>query len=231
MRTIRRTSGCGRALRVSLRLIVAARRLRSSALPSPNGCRTRDRSSLRRDHWRTSVPHRGDAHQQQVAGATAPRSRDAGRHDAVLWPDARRGGPPPVAVAHAGAPAICRHRGSRPPTHYIDLCDRVGLDLGSRGSRGSRGSVGSPIEPLEPKLLPSTVRHEWASGADGSAREWHSRGHRFDPGLVHQTFISILNRPQVAEGQCGYGGSNKAVSVERDSVGKEQLLEPLPLVE
>ena len=49
--------------------------------------------------------------------------------------------------------------------------------------------------------------------------------------LVHQTFIPSLNRPQVAEGRCGYGGSNKAVSVERDSLGKEQLLEPLALFE
>ena len=47
------------------------------------------------------------------------------------------------------------------------------------------------------------------------------------PVWVHQTFISSLNRPQVAEGRCGYAGSNKAFSVERDSVGKEQLLEPL----
>ena len=47
--------------------------------------------------------------------------------------------------------------------------------------------------------------------------------------LVHQTFIPTLNRPQVAECRCGYGGSNKAVSVERDR--KEQLLEPLPLFE
>ena len=30
---------------------------------------------------------------------------------------------------------------------------------------------------------------EWASGAAGSAREWHSRGHRFDPGLVHNPFF------------------------------------------
>ena len=43
----------------------------------------------------------------------------------------------------------------------------------------------------------------------------------------HQTFIFSLNRPQVAEGRCGYAGSNRAFSVERDSVGKEQLLEPL----
>jgi len=49
--------------------------------------------------------------------------------------------------------------------------------------------------------------------------------------LGHQTFIPTLNRPQVAEGRRGYGGSNKAVSVERDSVRKEQLLEPLALFE
>ena len=72
---------------------------------------------------------------------------------------------------------------------------------------------------------------KWASGAVGSAREWHSRGHRFDPGLVHQTSISGLDFPQVAERRRSYAGSNKAISVERDSVRKEQLLEPLPLFE
>jgi hypothetical protein len=49
--------------------------------------------------------------------------------------------------------------------------------------------------------------------------------------LVHQTFISGSDFPQVAEGRCGYAGSNKAISVERDSIRKEQLLEPLTLVE
>ena len=49
--------------------------------------------------------------------------------------------------------------------------------------------------------------------------------------LVHQTFIPTVNRPQVTEGRRGYGGSNKAVSVERNSDWKEQLLEPLPLFE
>ena len=43
--------------------------------------------------------------------------------------------------------------------------------------------------------------------------------------------FSSLDSPQVAEGRCGYAGSNKAFSVERDSVGKEQLLEPLSLFE
>jgi hypothetical protein len=50
-------------------------------------------------------------------------------------------------------------------------------------------------------------------------------------GLAHQTFIFGSYFPQVAEGRCGYAGSNKAISVERDSVRKEQLLEPLALVE
>ena len=27
---------------------------------------------------------------------------------------------------------------------------------------------------------------EWACGAAGSALPWHGRGHRFDPGQVHQ---------------------------------------------
>ncbi len=44
-----------------------------------------------------------------------------------------------------------------------------------------------------------------------------------DPGQVHHTFIPAHNRPQVAERRCGYGGSNKAFSVERDSCWKEQV--------
>ena len=54
---------------------------------------------------------------------------------------------------------------------------------------------------------------------------------RFDSGLGHQTFIFSLNRPQAAESECGCGGSNKAVSIERDSLWKEQVLEPLALLE
>ena len=38
----------------------------------------------------------------------------------------------------------------------------------------------------------------WASGAVGSAPEWHSGGHGFESRLVHQTFISGLDSPQVA---------------------------------
>jgi hypothetical protein len=49
--------------------------------------------------------------------------------------------------------------------------------------------------------------------------------------LASQTFLFGLDLPQVAEGRCSCAGSNKAISVERDSVGKEQLLEPLSLVE
>jgi hypothetical protein len=80
-------------------------------------------------------------------------------------------------------------------------------------------------------LLSYCVHTRWACSAVGSAPEWHSGGHQFDPGQVHQTFISGSDFPQVAEGRCGYAGFNKAISVERDSIRKEQLLEPLTLVE
>src|SRR6478735_9390665 len=49
--------------------------------------------------------------------------------------------------------------------------------------------------------------------------------------LAHHPFIPTLNRPQVAEGRCGYAGSNKAFSVERYSVRKKELLKPLTLFE
>ena len=50
-------------------------------------------------------------------------------------------------------------------------------------------------------------------------------------GLVHQPFISIHDRLQVAESRSGYAGSTEAFSVERNSVWKEQLLELLALFE
>jgi hypothetical protein len=37
--------------------------------------------------------------------------------------------------------------------------------------------------------------------------------------------------PQIAAGRRGYAGSNTSISAERDSIRKEQLLEPLSLVE
>ena len=49
--------------------------------------------------------------------------------------------------------------------------------------------------------------------------------------LGHRTFISSSDFPQLVESRCGYAGSNKSISVKSNSVGKEQLLEPLALVE
>jgi hypothetical protein len=44
------------------------------------------------------------------------------------------------------------------------------------------------LRPVWPwaTIICSALPKKWASSAVGSAREWHSRGHRFDPGLVHQ---------------------------------------------
>jgi hypothetical protein len=66
----------------------------------------------------------------------------------------------------------------------------------------------------------------------GDVRQLYDRAvAEFGPALAHHTFIFGSDFPQVAEGRCSCAGSNKAISVERDSVGKEQLLEPLPLFE
>jgi hypothetical protein len=50
-------------------------------------------------------------------------------------------------------------------------------------------------------------------------------------GLVQNPFISDPDFPQVAESQCSCGGSNQRGTVERNSLWKEELLEPLPLFE
>ena len=50
-------------------------------------------------------------------------------------------------------------------------------------------------------------------------------------GLWPPGLIPTVNLPQVTERRCGYYGSNKAGAVERDSLGEEELLEPLALVE
>jgi hypothetical protein len=34
----------------------------------------------------------------------------------------------------------------------------------------------------------------WGCGAVGSAREWHSRGRRFNPGQLHQTALRACRR-------------------------------------
>src|SRR5437870_2058322 len=120
VRTIGGASGCGRALRVWLRLIASRRSVESLPLLTPFGHCRRDRSSLRRNHWRARVPDRGDARQQPVAGPIAPRPGDADGHDALLWPDARRSRTPDVAMADAGTPALRRRRKS-PPIDYIDV--------------------------------------------------------------------------------------------------------------
>src|ERR1051325_7787118 len=87
-RTIRAAAACARGLRVSLRLIGTRRWIRSTPLLTPSD-HTRERSSLRRNHWWARVPDRGDAHQQPVARAAAAWAGHAHRYDAFLRPDAR----------------------------------------------------------------------------------------------------------------------------------------------
>ena len=53
----------------------------------------------------------------------------------------------------------------------------------------------------------------------------------FDSNTAHHSFISTLRRRQVIEEWCRCGGSIEPISVERDSVGEEQQLKPLLVVE
>jgi hypothetical protein len=49
--------------------------------------------------------------------------------------------------------------------------------------------------------------------------------------LGHHTFFSTLSRRQVLEEWCRYGGSIEPISVERNSLREEQLLQPLRVIE
>jgi hypothetical protein len=60
----------------------------------------------------------------------------------------------------------------------------------------------------------------WLSGRASAS---HAGGRWFDSIRAHQTFIFGSDFPHVAEGRCGYAGSNKPFSVERDPVRKEEL--------
>jgi hypothetical protein len=95
---------------------------------------------------------------------------------------------------------------------------------GQRGCEAERGPHVGELTSCDRLGTIGSSQPTWACGAAGSAPEWHSGGHRFDPGQVHHPFIPTLNRLQVAESRRGYGGSNKAVSVERNPFRKEQLL-------
>ena len=103
-------------------------------------------------------------------------------------------------------PVSCQYRARRPPL--------FGTTGASRGVNASLPLTGRLIRIVR-LLLATSVNHRNQIG--------------FDSGLGRQTFIPNLNRPQVAE--AGYCGSNKAVSVERNSFRKEQVLEPLALIE
>ncbi len=49
---------------------------------------------------------------------------------------------------------------------------------------------------MPPLLAKYPYRNEsaWGCSAVGSAREWHSRGRRFNPGQLHQTALRVTRR-------------------------------------
>ena len=49
------------------------------------------------------------------------------------------------------------------------------------------------VDPLRPALIRFVVLSQWGCSAAGSAREWHSRGHGFDPRQLHQLQKQLRN--------------------------------------
>ena len=218
-----RGGGCAWALRVSLRLIARRRRIRSSALLTPPGTPRRDRSSLRRDHRRPCVSDRSYGRQQSVAGPVAPGTGGARRDDAVLRPDACRGSSAVVAVAGADASTLRGHERGGPAHGLATGRLTAGRDLDGhvrpvvRAVRPPRplGETAVASELHDVRLasvehgqrrssftgvpaLPSKVPSEWACSAVGSAPEWHSGGHRFDPGQVHHPSLALRAKLRMA---------------------------------
>ena len=107
--TIPGRAGCGRRLRDRLRLIAHDDGVKSPPLLTARSSPlTSDCSPFRRNYRRASVPDRSDARQQPVACPASSEPGHADRHDALLRPDPRGGGPPVgcVAVARASPPDI-----------------------------------------------------------------------------------------------------------------------------
>ena len=152
--TIPGRAGCGRRLRDRLRLIAHDDSVKSPPLLTARSSPlTSDCSPFRRNYRRASVPDRSDARQQPVACPASSEPGHADRHDALLRPDPRGGGPPVgcVAVARASPPDIS----AGCCACHLGLASRVWTPSPACRSFGQscvevpfRGT--EPLEPLEP---------------------------------------------------------------------------------
>ena len=92
----------------------------------------------------------------------------------------------------------------------MSLCERRWSRPRWRGAAAKRVPAGAdPVRPPRhgldptPRELLSFGLAQWGCGAAGSAREWHSRGHGFDPRQLHQTQQQLAGTPLAAEGSAG----------------------------
>lgn len=107
----------------------------------------------------------------------------------------------------------------------------VRMSLTGRGFKAASRMVGNPLRWTWRRQHVGVARLRAPSAEDGrGVAAAAERGSNWR-GAGPPTFLSHPQPPAGVEGRCGYGGSNIAVSVERNSRGKQQLLEPLALVE
>ena len=105
--------------------------------------------------------------------------------------------PSTILIIEAGALRTCDMY------HWPDVARiRSGFVLGEAwvnaprpkplSTRRMRGRAGGLTNPERAETIRELHSPKWACGAAGSALPWHGRGHRFDPGQVHQLFQQFM---------------------------------------
>ena len=169
-----------------------------------------------------------------MARTIAPPPRYADGHDAVLRDDSRRSGPATGCVADPGpSPPGTAHR--QLILAFGPFRGHVGLSVAERGrDRAGAYSSGFDVRGSEFGVCYDFVfPPSWACSAVGSAPEWHSGGHQFDPGQVHHlsspaivSELRVARHPSCsAESRVLRYGARPIPDVYQGPVsGREQLL-------
>ena len=125
--------------------------------------------------------------------------------DGWLWREAPGDGVPsgrrrkadfPFAFAEATADKLVRSgsRRARLPTNHrrrpTRLSERPPILARERPNETTTGSLQALTRREVRGRIRGSFSPKWACSAVGSAPEWHSGGHRFDPGQVHQPSLT-----------------------------------------
>ena len=135
-----------------------------------------------------------------MAGPTRAHAWHSDGYDALLWPHPRRGRPTPYRLAHARPSAsggIFGVRADGAHTTVAGSRDSPGpARNGIQPTAAQRPTGWRPVQRATMRVRPPQKRG--ACSAVGSAPEWHSGGHRFDPGQVHHPSLTRVTSRSVS---------------------------------